>query len=81
MKSKDLITIIIIGIVSAVFSVVLSSKLFVTPESRHQTVEIVPVISSNFNQTDVQKYLNNKYIDPTVKIEIGTTPGGSNNLY
>ncbi|MEI8187459.1 MAG: hypothetical protein WCG30_00750 [Candidatus Saccharibacteria bacterium] len=81
MKAKDITTIIIIGIVSAVLSGVISSKVFVTPSSRQQVVEVIPTVQSSFNQTDVQKYLSPKSIDPTVKIEIGTTDGGGKNLY
>ena len=72
MKAKDITTIIIIGIVSAVLSGVISSKVL---------VEVIPTVQSSFNQTDVQKYLSPKSIDPTVKIEIGTTDGGGKNLY
>ena len=81
MKAKDITTIIIIGIVSAVLSGVISSKVFVTPSSRQQVVEVIPTVKSSFNQNEVQKYLSNKSIDPTVKIEIGTTNGGGTNLY
>jgi hypothetical protein len=81
MKAKDITTIIIIGIVSAVLSGVISSKVFVTPSSRQQAVEVIPTVKSSFNQNEVQKYLSNKSIDPTVKIEIGTTNGGGTNLY
>jgi hypothetical protein len=81
MKAKDITTIIIIGIVSAVLSGVISSKVFVTPSSRQQAVEVIPTVESSFNQNEVQKYLSNKSIDPTVKIEIGTTNGGGTNLY
>ena len=47
MKSKDLTTLIIVGVVSAALSIVISSKIFVPPSQRQQSVTQVPSISSD----------------------------------
>ena len=72
MKSKDLSTIAIIVVVSAVLSFVISSKIFTSPKQTHQKVEVVNPISTDFPTPD-NKYFNAQSIDPTVKITIGTS--------
>ena len=74
MKSKDLTTLIIVGVVSAVLSIVISSKIFVPPSQRQQSVIQVPSISSDFPTAGVNKYLNNKTLNPTVTVQIGNQP-------
>ena len=79
MKSKDFLSIGVIGIISVILSLVISSKVFVTPTDRHQKVEIVPNISTNFNTTYVKNYIDSNSVDPTVTICIGNGTCTSSN--
>ncbi len=77
MKQKDLVLIIVITFVSAVFSFVLAGAVITAPKSRHQKVEVVDKITSDFPPPN-DKYFNAQSIDPTQLIRIGdntnTTP-------
>jgi len=70
MKQKDIALIIVIAFVSAIASLLISSKLFVTPGNRQQKVETVDVISSEF-QTPNARYFNTDSIDPAQLVQIG----------
>jgi ABC-type maltose transport system permease subunit len=70
MKQKDIPLIIIVVIISAVFSFILSNALISSPKNRATKVEIVSPISGDFKQPD-QKYFNAQSIDPTKLIQIG----------
>lgn len=72
MKQKDLPLILIVVIISAVFSLLLSNFLISAPKNRHTQVEVVSPITSDFKQPD-QKYFNAQSIDPTQPIHIGDT--------
>jgi hypothetical protein len=77
MKQKDIVLIIVVIFISAVFSIVLSGAIISNPKSRSQKVEVVEKISSEFPSPNA-KYFNDKSIDPTQLIRIGdntnTTP-------
>ena len=77
MKSKDITTLILIGIISAIASVVISSKVFVTPTSRQQNVESVPIIETSFPDAKVRPYLSSSNVDPVVHIQIGGQQGSN----
>lgn len=70
MNSKDIITIVVVAIVSAFLSLILSSMLFNSEDSRSQTVEVVPVISAEFERPP-EEYFNSESINPTQTIQIG----------
>ncbi len=70
MKSKDILTIVVVAIVSGVFSVILSSVLIGGEKDRSQTVEIVAPISAEFERPS-NEYYNDQSINPTKIIEIG----------
>jgi hypothetical protein len=70
MKQKDIAVIAIIIFISAIFSYVISNKLFAAPASREQTVDIVQPISSAFPQPD-KAFFNSGAYDPTQLIQIG----------
>lgn len=72
MKQKDIVLIVVIAIVAGVISLVVSSLIFVTPANRHQNVEVVQPISTNFPALD-SKYFNPSAIDPSQTIKIGTS--------
>lgn len=70
MKQKDITLIVVIAVISAVVSFIVSNKLFVTPSNRQQQVEVVDPIDSSF-QTPSTKYFNSNSIDPTQPSTIG----------
>ena len=70
MKQKDIVLIIVVVFISAVFSLVVSSVLISSPKNRQQKVEVVDPITSDFKTPD-SKYFNANSIDPTKLIQIG----------
>jgi len=70
MKQKDIALIIMVVFISGIVSFFVSGKLFATPSNRHQQVETVDKITSDFNIPD-QTYFNKNSIDPTQLIQIG----------
>jgi len=70
MKQKDIALVIVIAVVSAIVSFLISGKLFVTPANRQQKVEVVDVVESSFQQPST-KYFNDKAVDPTQLVQIG----------
>jgi hypothetical protein len=69
-KQKDILTIVVIVIVSVVFSVVVSNFVIKTPKNRQQSVEVVEPIGQEFVRPN-NKFFNDKSINPTQKIQIG----------
>jgi hypothetical protein len=70
MKRKDLIIIIFVVVVSAIFSYLLFSQ-FLTPDNKkQQQVEVVKAITSEFQIPD-NKQFNSEAYNPTKLIEIG----------
>ncbi len=80
MKSKDIYIIIIIGILSMVVSIVISITFISSDNNRDETVEVIPVITSELTRPS-QEYFNSNSINPTQTIQIGgevsPTPFGS----
>ena len=70
MKQKDLTTIIVVVIISAVFSIILSSQFISSPEKRSTKVEVIAPITADFPIPN-KKYFNEKSINPTQLITIG----------
>lgn len=70
MKKKDITIIIVICVISGVFSLVLSNVLIGSPKKHQQTVEKVEPISADFKTPD-GRYFNSNSIDPTQLIKIG----------
>ncbi len=69
MKQKDLAMIIVIAVVSGIFSLILGHVIFATPKSRQQKVEVVEAISTEFTAPSSQ-YFNTNSINPTQLIQI-----------
>jgi hypothetical protein len=64
--------IIVVGIVSAVISVVASNFLINPSNNRKQEAEVVEPISAEFNvPTSDNKYFNKDAVNPTKLIQIG----------
>lgn len=70
MKRKDFMLIIVVVLVAAVFSFVVSGFFISTPEDRSQSVEIAEPINPEF-QRPPAAYFNQEAINPTQTIEIG----------
>jgi hypothetical protein len=71
MKQKDIALIVVIAFISAIISFFVSNKIFVTPSTRQQQVEVVDNINADFQSPD-KKYFNSTSIDPTQSSQIGT---------
>jgi hypothetical protein len=69
MKQKDILTLVVVAIVAAVLSFVLSSMFFSSPKNRSQKVETIDPISSDFTNPS-KKYFNANSIDPAKLVEI-----------
>jgi hypothetical protein len=70
MKQKDIALIVVIAVISAIASLVLSKAIFVSPKNRQQSVDVVQSITSDFPTPDKQ-YFNKNAFDPTQVITIG----------
>ena len=70
MKQKDIALIVVVGIVAAVLSLLLTQAIFVTKDSRNLTVEVIEPISSEFKQPDPTVF-NSEAVNPTQLIQIG----------
>ena len=75
MKKNDRYVLILVGIVAAIFALVISRAFFGSPSSNSAQVPVVTPISSNFpsvaSDPNYQKIFNAKAIDPTQLIRIG----------
>jgi hypothetical protein len=72
MKQKDIAVIIVIAFLSGIVSFLISNKIFVTAENRQQKVEVVDVISTEFNTPD-DRFFNAESINPTLNSSLGDT--------
>jgi hypothetical protein len=68
MRKKDLALIVLVVVISAIVSLVLSKTLF-SASLQEQSAEVVQPISSTFSQPD-DRYFNKKAFDPTREISI-----------
>jgi hypothetical protein len=72
MKQKDLALFVIVGVVSAVLSVLLSNFLLTPSKNKVQKAEVVEKMSTKFDPpVSSDKYFNKEAINPTIRIEIG----------
>lgn len=72
MKQKDIALFLVIGIVSTVFSILISNALIAPSKNRQQQAEVVDPISADFNVPAADnKYFNKDAINPTKLIQIG----------
>jgi len=71
MKQKDIALIIVIVVISAVVSLLVSGMIISSPKSRHQQVEVVQPITSNFSTPDKNYFVPGQSFDPTQTITIG----------
>lgn len=72
MKQKDIALFMAVGMVSAVFSVVISNFLITPSKIKKQQAEEVTAISSEFSvPSSDSKYFNKDSVNPTKLIQIG----------
>ncbi len=69
MKQKDVLLVVVVAIVSAGLSLLLTS-VFAGDSTRKEKVEVVEKITSEFTQPN-DKYFNDNSINPTQLIRIG----------
>ncbi len=78
MKQKDIALFVVVAIVSAVTSVLLSGLLITPKKDKVQKAEVVDPISAEFNTPPADsKYFNKNSVNPTKLIQIGDN---SNNV-
>lgn len=70
MKQKDIAVIIVVAIFSAVVSLLLSTKLLISPTNRQQKAEEVDKISTTLNLPD-KRFFNEASINPTQQGQLG----------
>ena len=72
MKQKDIALFIVVGVFSAVFSVLISNFLITPADSKKQEAEVVAPISADFTVPAADnKYFNADAVNPTKLIQIG----------
>lgn len=69
MKSKDFTLIILVVLLSSIFSIVVTSIFISTPKNRQEKVEVVGKITTDFPEVD-KKFFNENSIDPTLLIVV-----------
>ncbi len=72
MKQKDIAVIIAVALLSAIVSVLLSTKLLISPAKRQQSAEVVDKISTEFTLPD-ERFFNEQSINPTRKSQLDQT--------
>lgn len=70
MKQKDIALIVIVAVVAGVFSIVITSTVFVGKKGKELKAETVSSISSEFKQPD-KNVFNQDALNPTQLIQIG----------
>ncbi len=70
MKQKDVAVIIIVVVLSAITSYLISSRLFTSPKDLSEEVEVVEPIKAEMPTAD-PRYFNVNSINPTEEITIG----------
>lgn len=75
MKQKDIALFAVVGIFSAIISVLLSNFLITPASNKQQKAEIVEAITSDFpTPASDSPYFNKDSINPTQLIQIGDSP-------
>jgi|APCry1669189000_1035189.scaffolds.fasta_scaffold195468_1 hypothetical protein len=70
MKQKDIALVVVIGLIGAIFSLIVSNSIFSSPKNRNVQVEVVEPITSSFAKPD-SRFYNPTAFDPTRVIIIG----------
>ncbi len=70
---KEVMTIAMVVIFSAITSLIISGLFLSTPADRAQTVEVVVPITTTLERPD-EAYFNKNSVNPAQNIQIGTDP-------
>lgn len=77
MKRKDVITLVVIGVIASIFSYIGSGVIFTSSKQRSEKVPVVQKISSDFpavqSDSQYQAFFNKEALNPTQLIKIGTS--------
>lgn len=76
MKQKDIAVIVAVGLVAAIFAMILTQVLFVPKKAQELQVEVVDPISAEFKTPDTT-FFNENSINPTQLIQIGDGNNGT----
>jgi energy-converting hydrogenase Eha subunit A len=75
MRQKDIAVLVGVGVLAAIVSSIIASKVFTTPANRSTKVPVVTPISGTFpdvkNDSQYNTIFNSNAIDPTQLIKIG----------
>ena len=81
MKRKDILTLVLVGVVAAVISLVVANIVFKTPAGRSASVPVAPAITSSFpdvkNSPAYQNIFNSQALDPAQPIQISGNQNSS----
>lgn len=78
MKQKDIALFLVVGIFSAVISVLLSNYLITPDRIKKQKAEVVTAITTEFNIPEADnKFFNKDSVNPTKLIQIGDSTNDS----
>lgn len=73
MKRKDVTTLVVLGVIAAIFAYIVSGIVF-KANARDEKVPTVEVVNQNFpdvrNDTDYKYIFNDKALDPTLPVQI-----------
>lgn len=72
MKRKDLMPLLVVGGLAAIVSFYVSGAIII-PSDKKESVEVVPVISTELIEPD-ERYFNSNSINPAQDIEVGQDP-------
>ncbi len=72
MKQKDIATLIAVGLFSAIFSWIISSKVIVTSSNRQQSADVAESLSTEFALPD-KKFFNSDSINATTNSGLEAT--------
>jgi hypothetical protein len=81
MRQQDKTAIIVIAIVSALFSLILASLLFGSPAKHNATVPVVQAIGTSLpdikNDSSYNSFLNPRALDPSQPVQTGSSQNQS----
>jgi hypothetical protein len=69
MKQKDIALVVVIGLIGAIISLLVSNMLFSAPSKRQTSIEVVQTFTADFPTPD-KRYFNSDAVNPTKIISI-----------
>jgi hypothetical protein len=78
MKQKDILLLVVVGFLTALFSFMLTGAIFKTPVNRSTKVPVAGSVSTTFpdikNDPSYNTIFNSKALDPAVPLQVGANP-------